>query len=56
MEQIPSLEANSRYTSQEVPCLYLMVPDCPSPYSQEPATRPYPKPDVSSPTYRILFL
>jgi hypothetical protein len=34
--------------SQEIPSIF-MEPESPSPYSQVPATRPYPEPTPSSP-------
>jgi hypothetical protein len=47
MEQSPSWEAKTSSASQEI-LPHLLEPEGSSPYSQEPATCPYPEADWSS--------
>jgi hypothetical protein len=54
MEQSPPREADSSSGSQKIPNPP-MEPEGPLPYSQEPATGPYPEPDKSTPHFPILF-
>jgi hypothetical protein len=55
MEQSPPREANSHSASQKPPPPSL-EPEGSLPYSQQPATSPYPEPYESSPYIPILFL
>jgi hypothetical protein len=48
MEQSPSWEAKTSWATQEI-TLHFMEPEGSSPYTQQPATCPYPEPDWSSP-------
>jgi hypothetical protein len=48
MEQSPSWEVTGSAASQEIPAF--LEPEVSSPYSQVPATCPYPEPTPSSPT------
>jgi hypothetical protein len=48
MEQSPSWESNRFVTSQEIPRIF-MEPEGSLPYSQVPATCPYPEPSPYSP-------
>jgi hypothetical protein len=52
MEQIPTWDTNQFAASQEIHCIF-MEPERSLPYSQVPATCPYPEPTPSSPHHPL---